>query len=226
MTSTHVGREFKISKTLSQILRRRALESDIHVQPDGFCFLRQVLACLLLRRLNATQADIQRIVARDDKQRFAVMKKKKKIMIRAVQGHSMTLVEDKYLLQRVDPDNLPDCCVHGTYRKHFESIKKKGLLAGGHQGQTFRNHVHFSSFAPGDKRVISGMRYDCEIAIWIDLKRAIRDQIPFYLSANRVLLSPGVAGVIDTKYFTHACDLKTKTFLWIRISTCLPLKAR
>ncbi|CAK8991910.1 Pentatricopeptide repeat-containing protein At1g74850 [Durusdinium trenchii] len=87
---------------------------------------------------------------------------------------------------------------HGTYRRHFDSIRRVGLLAGGGQGQGFRNHVHFSPCEPGDKRVISGMRsdaqhcvftvlvssrgYDCEIAIWIDLKRAIADNVPFYMS--------------------------------------------
>eukprot|EP00438_Fugacium_kawagutii_P023720 Skav228047 [mRNA] locus=scaffold1188:212826:213635:+ [translate_table: standard] len=203
------GRELKISKTLSQILRHRALEFDIDVQPDGFCFLHQVLACPWLASLKTSQVDIEKIVAGNDKKRFELKGKDGQMMIRAVQGHSMKVVEDNHLLQNVDPENLPDCCVHGTYRKHFESIKKKGLLAGGRQGQTFRNHVHFSSFNPGDKRVISGMRYDCEIAIWIDLEKAVRDKVPFYLSANQVLLSPGIDGVIDKKYFTHARDLKT-----------------
>ena len=37
------SRELKISKTLSQILRHRALEFDIEVLPDGFCHLDEVL---------------------------------------------------------------------------------------------------------------------------------------------------------------------------------------
>eukprot|EP00913_Durusdinium_trenchii_P002553 g2362.t1 len=82
---------------------------------------------------------------------------------------------------------------HGTYRRHFDSIRRVGLLAGGGQGQGFRNHVHFSPCEPGDKRVISGMRYDCEIAIWIDLKRAIADNVPFYMS-------PLLAGLEKTAF--------------------------
>ena len=203
------SRELKISKTLSQILRHRALEFDIEVLPDGFCHLDEVLACPWLSGLKTTQADVERIVAGNDKKRFE-LKGDGRVMIRAVQGHSMKVVDDSQLLQTVDLKNLPDCCVHGTYRKHFESIKRKGLLAGGRQGQSYRNHVHFSSFNPGDERVISGMRYDCQIAIWIDLKKAVQDGVPFYISTNQVILSPGINGVIDKKYFTHARDLQNK----------------
>jgi RNA:NAD 2'-phosphotransferase (TPT1/KptA family) len=203
------SRELKISKTLSQILRHRALEFDIEVLPDGFCHLDEVLACPWLSGLKTTQADVERIVAGNDKKRFE-LKGDGRVMIRAVQGHSMKVVDDSQLLQTMDLKNLPDCCVHGTYRKHFESIKRKGLLAGGRQGQSYRNHVHFSSFNPGDERVISGMRYDCQIAIWIDLKKAVQDGVPFYISTNQVILSPGINGVIDKKYFTHARDLQNK----------------
>ncbi|CAK9041702.1 unnamed protein product [Durusdinium trenchii] len=208
-TESGSGRERKMSKTLSLLLRHSALDFDIEVRPDGYCLLQEVLACPLLSSLNTTQADVERIVAGNDKKRFELKEDKEDgHMIRAVQGHSMKVVDDDQLLQNVDLKNLPDCCVHGTYRKYFESIKAKGLLAGGRKGQSFRNHVHFSSFNPGDKRVISGMRYDCEIAIWIDLKRAIEDGVPFFLSTNRVILSPGISGVIEKKYFTHARDLQ------------------
>lgn len=54
------------------------------------------------------------------------------------------------------------------------------------------------------------MRYDCQIAIWIDLKEAVQDGVPFYISTNQVILIPGINGVIDTKYFTHAPDLQNK----------------
>ena len=204
------GRELKISKTLVQILRHTALEFDIDVRPDGFCLLQEVLGCKWLASLNATQADVERIVAGNDKKRFELKEDEGRFFVRAVQGHSMKAVDDDQLLEHVTLKNLPDCCVHGTYRKHFESIKAKGLLVGGRQGQSFRNHVHFSSFKPGDKRVISGMRYDCDIGIWIDLKKAIEDGVPFYMSANQVILSPGIDGVVDKKYFTQARDLRNK----------------
>ena len=44
---------------------------------------------------------------------------------------------------------------------------------------------------PNDKRVVSGMRKDCEVAIWINLKAALEDGVPFYRSQNQVILTPG-----------------------------------
>jgi len=203
-------REVKISKTLTQILRHKALELEIEIRPDGYCYLQKVLDCPWLSELEVTKEDVQQVVKRSDKKRFELKDEDGEVLIRAVQGHSMKVIDDNQLLQKLDLTNLPDCCVHGTYRKYFESIKSVGLLAGGGQGQGFRNHVHFSAFAPGDKRVISGMRYDCDIAIWIDLKRAIQDEVPFYMSTNQVILSPGINGIIDKKYFKRARDLHKK----------------
>lgn len=203
-------REVRISKTLTQILRHKAVELEVGIRPDGFCPLRKVLECSWLSELDVKQSDVEQVVKRSDKKRFELKEEDGEVMIRAVQGHSIKVIDDDQLLKKLDLTNLPELCVHGTYRKHFESIKQNGLLAGGGQGQGFRNHVHFSAFAPGDKRVISGMRYDCEVAIWIDLKKAIEDEVPFYMSANQVILSPGINGVIDKKYFTKARDLHKK----------------
>lgn len=203
------SRGVQISKHLSQILRRRAPDFHIDIQPDGFCLLQQVLACPCLAALRTTQKDVEDIVTEDAKHRFELTDQRGNMMIRAVQGHSLKVVEDNQLLRQIDPDNLPDCCVHGTYWKHFESIKFHGLLAGGRKGRTYRNHVHFSSFHPGDRRVISGMRSDSQIAIWIDLQKAIDDGIPFYWSTNQVILSPGRDGVLPPQYFSYAQDLMT-----------------
>merc|ERR1712118_628965 len=118
-------------------------------------------------------------------------------LIRASQGHSIKAVEDEHLLQKLfetDTD-LPHVCVHGTYLRYLQSIQQWGLVAGGlHQGKkwTERNHVHFAPSKPSDGRVISGMRQDCEVAIYLKLREAIRDGIPFYRSANQVILTPGI----------------------------------
>merc|ERR1740129_956747 len=136
-------------------------------------------------------------------------------MIRAVLGHSIKVVEDSRLLRQLcsTDEDLPANCVHGTYRRHFEKIRNNGLMAGGGHGQAFRNHVHFVPYEPGDRRVISGMRYDSEVAIWIDLRRALSDGLPFYMSANKVILSPGIDGRVDRKYFLKAKDLRSKEVL-------------
>ena len=120
------SRELKISKTLSQILRHRALEFDIEVLPDGFCHLDEVLACPWLSGLKTTQADVERIVAGNDKKRFE-LKGDGRVMIRAVQGHSMKVVDDSQLLQTVDLKNLPDCSVcTGHTESTLRASKEKG----------------------------------------------------------------------------------------------------
>lgn len=212
-------RDVKISKTLTQILRHKAPELGLGIQPDGYCLLEEVLACPWLKELDATWDIVQKVVQKSDKKRFELQEVGGQLYIRAVQGHSIKVIDDDKLLKKLEPgDELPKDCVHGTYRRHFESIRKVGLLAGGGQGQGFRNHVHFAPYAPGDKRVISGMRYDCEIAIWIDLKQAIADGVPFYISANQVILSPGIKGIIDKKYFLKARDLQKKEDLKLEVA--------
>lgn len=49
--------------------------------------------------------------------------------------------------------------------------------------------------------IYSGMRNRCDVAIYINLKLAMDDGIRFYRSANNVILSEGIDGVISPKYF-------------------------
>jgi len=37
-----------------------------------------------------------------------------------------------------------------------------------------RQHIHLSEDFPGSKNVISGMRHNCELAIFIDAAKAIK----------------------------------------------------
>lgn len=203
-------RSVRISKTLTQILRHKAPHLGVAIRPDGYCRLTDVLAVNWMLELDCTVDDVESVVRDSDKKRFDMIDESGEQMIRAVQGHSIKDVEDECLLRRLcaGDSDLPQLCVHGTYRRHFEKIKASGLMAGGGHGQGFRNHVHFAPFEPGDRRVISGMRYDCEVAIWINLPRALEDGLPFYVSANQVILSPGISGRIDRKYFVKAEDLR------------------
>lgn len=44
------------------------------------------------------------------------------------------------------------------------------------------------------------MLYDCEVAMYLDLRQAIDDGIPFFTSANQVILTPGIQCVVPAKY--------------------------
>ena len=204
-------RDIRISKNLTLILRHKALDLKIEVRPDGFCPLGEVMKTEWMQELEATQQDIIWVVESSDKRRFELMEEAGRKYIRAVQGHSMKVVEDEALLRRpsLEDADLPEVCVHGTYNKHRLSIITNGLLAGGGQGSTFRNHVHFAPRPPGDKRVISGMRHDSEIAFYIDLKSALGKGVPFYVSGNEVILSPGIQGRISPEFLVKWVDLQT-----------------
>ena len=102
-------------------------------------------------------------------------------------------------LEPIGVTNLGDypVVVHGTNPKAWASIKVTGLNRMG------RQHVHFAKGLPGEGGVISGMRKGSEVMVHLDLAGAVRDGIPFFVSANGVVLSPGEGdtGVVPAKYF-------------------------
>ncbi|KAM6575626.1 hypothetical protein CsatA_023953 [Cannabis sativa] len=86
-------------------------------------------------------------------------------------------------------------CVHGTYRKNLESILQSGL------NRMKRLHIHFSRGLPTEGKVISGMRRNVEVLIYLDVKKALKEGMKLYISDNKVILSEGIDGVIPVKYF-------------------------
>jgi len=143
---------------------------------------------------------IKEVVDTNDKKRFELKADtdangNKIWLIRATQGHSLKSVSDDDLLEKLTDVSGISSCIHGTYKEPWNSIKKTGLNKMG------RNHIHMSIGYPGDGQVISGMRKTCDVYIELDLEKAIQEGVPFYVSKNKVVLSPGINGVIPTKYF-------------------------
>lgn len=72
-----------------------------------------------------------------------------------------------------------------------------------------RQHIHLSEDFPGSKDVISGMRSNCQIAVYVDIKSAMRSGLKFYRSSNNVILCPGNEnGYLETRFFSKVVDLK------------------
>jgi len=196
-------REVKISKACTQILRHLGARLGLAIRPDGFICVSELLKCKLLVQLNTTEGDLEQVTHSSDKQRFELRSEGGVKYMRAVQGHSMKVIQAEALLRPLlpsDPD-LPSKCVHGTYKRHFQSIMDDGLLIGGKRGRDFRQHVHFVPNEPGDAAVISGMRNDCDLAIWVDLRAALLAGMPFFLSKNQVILTAGFDGVVPMRFF-------------------------
>ena len=157
----------------------------------------------------------------------------KKFFIRATQGHSMKAVEAENLLTPItldDEASIPDAVVHGTFYGAWEPI----LASGGLQPMN-RNHVHFATgpsmeevqqnTVPGEatkgglgsvlgkNKVISGMRSDAQILIYIDIRRALAEEkeMKWWRSENGVILTEGVGEkdkIVPTKYFLAAYEIK------------------
>ncbi|XP_075693369.1 tRNA 2'-phosphotransferase 1 isoform X2 [Rhinoderma darwinii] len=194
--------DVRLSKLLSYALRHGASELGLPMGSDGFV---PVSFLLHLRQFSSiSQNDIERVVRCNDKQRFTIRTTEPggTLEIRANQGHS---IQVEVQLTPLGAD-LPPQSVHGTYLHNWPSILSSGI------SRMNRTHIHLSTELPGEgEGVISGMRRDCEVAIFIDLPKAIADQIPFFWSANRVLLTPGNAdGVLLPKYFLKVLQLRPR----------------
>ena len=213
-----VDRDIRISKGLSQVLRHEAEKLGLSIRADGYVNVDEVLQCSRVAKLKVTVADVERVTRDSNKQRFQLLLGPDgHLLIRAVHGHSMKIVEDRELMRPLTADDadLPWHCVHGTYKRLLPDILKQGLRAGGRAGQASRNHVHFATRAPGGGRVVSGLRHDCEVAIWVDLRGALRGGVPFFMARNRVILSPGLeGGVVPSRFFLRVLDLSSKAELW------------
>jgi len=104
-----------------------------------------------------------------------------------------------------------DCLIHGTYRKSWELIREEGL------SRMKRNHIHLARGIPGvDEGVISGMRKNCEVFIYVDGKACADDGVVFYKSDNGVVLTAGVdeSGILPTKYFLKVVDVSSGKILF------------
>ncbi|PON34620.1 Phosphotransferase KptA/Tpt [Parasponia andersonii] len=189
-----------LGRLMTRILRHMASELNLSMRSDGFVKVNDLLqlnmktfAHIPLR--SHTVDDIREAVQKDNKQRFSLMEENGELFIRANQGHTVTTVETERLLTPiVSADEIP-VCVHGTYRKNLESILVSGLK------RMQRLHVHFSRGLPTSGEVISGIRRNVEVLIYLDVKKALEDGMKLYISDNKVILSEGFDGVIPIKYF-------------------------
>ncbi len=146
--------------------------------------------------------------------------------IRATQGHSITAVTSQALaLTRLTPLTAPATVVHGTFPAAWRLI-----LASGGLRRMGRNHVHFATGVPGwgtdvmdvsgklgeegkagnvpnrakegKEVVISGMRRDATVLVWVDVRRAMEEGgLGFWRSENGVVLCEGDGeGVVGLEF--------------------------
>eukprot|EP00929_Paragymnodinium_shiwhaense_P014677 TRINITY_DN122613_c0_g1_i1.p1 TRINITY_DN122613_c0_g1~~TRINITY_DN122613_c0_g1_i1.p1 ORF type:complete len:374 (+),score=81.88 TRINITY_DN122613_c0_g1_i1:56-1177(+) len=193
------ARRESVSRTLSSVLRHRAVNLGLSMRSDGYAKLQDLLVLPVVQRLMPppTVPEVQETVHTCEKQRFSMKEEDGELWIRANQGHTVATVDDKQLLRAIKNPQELATCVHGTYLLWWEAIRKEGLRAMG------RNHIHFVPKQPGEE-VISGMRTDAQIAIYIDAAAAMADGCEFLASANDVVLTRGFDGRLPVRYFRKA----------------------
>lgn len=196
-------KDIQLSKTLSWLLRHGATNEGLTLKPDGYIDVNQLLLHKNFKgKYNKT--DIERVVNCNDKKRFNLrLNPHTNILeIRANQGHSVSEVTDAALTPLLE--SKYSTVVHGTYYKCWPQIKCHGL------NRMKRQHIHFAKGTLGDSTVISGLRKDAQIYIYIDLKKALDDGIKYYESDNGVILTRGnKEGYLLPKYFSKVVDVLT-----------------
>lgn len=157
--------------------------------------------------MGVTLADVQDVVATNEKQRFALKPKDANLatpstsaadyLIRANQGHSIKIESSSLLVPiTTEAGNIPARVLHGTYYAFWEPIVSSGGLR-----VMGRNHIHCSAGTP-EEGVVSGMRRDAQLLIEIDVQQSLEEGIKWWLSDNGVILTEGdEQGVLSSRFF-------------------------
>jgi putative RNA 2'-phosphotransferase len=165
-----------LSKFLSLVLRHKPEEVGLALDPAGWVDVDVLLAAISRHGDPISRADLDRIVATNDKKRFAFSDDGRRI--RASQGHSVE-VELGY-----EPIVPPELLYHGTPERFVPSIRAQGLL----KGQ--RHHVHLSDNPTTATAV--GQRRGKPVILTIKAGEMQRGGHAFFRSANGVYLTDHV----------------------------------
>ncbi|XP_061642874.1 tRNA 2'-phosphotransferase 1 isoform X2 [Phyllopteryx taeniolatus] len=215
-------RDVRLSKSMSYALRHGANHMGLHLSVDGYLFVEDLLAHPQFRSYKLE--DVERVVATNDKQRFKSRPHPEdcRLQIRANQGHTLQVTDLELKPVLAGSPDCPAEAVHGSYLYNWSSIQQHGL------SRMRRTHIHLAPGLPQENGVISGMRRDCDLAIFIDVRKALADGIEFFWSENRVLLTTGnFEGKLLPAYFSRAIRLKptnVSSFFREHPATVMPAK--
>lgn len=187
-----------LSKKLSKVLRHDAVKLKLELDPEGFISVAALLRSAPFRGARHSLDDIRSVVASCPKQRFALRQVGDEVFIRANQGHTIAVDEEKLLTPLTA---APPLVFHGTYHAPLSAILSEGL------SRMARTHIHFANGFDA----ASGMRASCTVLIVVDVRKALADGVKFFTSANGVVLTAGnAAGFLEPQYFAAVLDAKTR----------------
>lgn len=166
----------KVSKYLSKHLRHQPERLGLTLQPGGWVGVAELLAACARNRFPITCAQLDEVVAQNDKQRFSFDETGERI--RANQGHSVEV--DLALAPQTPPTTL----YHGTGAGSVATIRREGLL------KLRRHHVHLSPDLETAQRV--GARHGRPHVFTVDTQAMHAAGYLFYCSDNGVWLTDHV----------------------------------
>ncbi|WP_165984266.1 RNA 2'-phosphotransferase [Streptomyces sp. YIM 98790] len=166
----------RLSKYLARHLRHDPGRIGITLDRQGWTDVADLLAACARHNVPLSRAQLDAIVARNDKQRFALSEDGTRI--RANQGHT---VEVDLGLEPAEP---PEVLYHGTVGRSLAAIRAEGLRP------MNRHHVHLSPDRETATRV--GARRGRPVILTVAAGALHRAGHPFYRTANNVWLTEAV----------------------------------
>lgn len=166
------ARLVKVSKYLSKHLRHQPERLGLALAPGGWVGVDELLAACARHNFPVSRAELEEVVARNDKRRFSFDESGARI--RANQGHS---VDVDLQLERAAP---PPVLYHGTSEHAVAPILEGGLR------RMARHHVHLSPDVETARRV--GARRGRPVVFAVDAAAMTEAGHDFYVSANGVWL--------------------------------------
>ncbi|MEU1939156.1 RNA 2'-phosphotransferase [Streptomyces coeruleorubidus] len=167
-------RTVKVSKYLSKHLRHQPARIGLALDEAGWVEIDTLIAEAATHGFPFTRAELDHVVATNDKRRFAV----EGTRIRASQGHSVEV--DLGLPTETPPAYL----YHGTVARNLDAIRAEGLRP------MNRHAVHLSPDRETATRV--GARRGRPVVLTVDAAAMHRDGHVFQVSANGVWLTQAV----------------------------------
>ena len=174
----------KASKYLSKHLRHQPERLGLTLEPGGWVRVDDLLAACAAHGFRLSRAELDEVVARNDKRRFGFDDAGTRI--RANQGHSLDV---DLCLAPVRPDGV---LFHGTTAARLDSILREGLT------RQNRHHVHLSADIETATRV--GARRGRPLVLEVAAPQMVADGFEFFRSENGVWLTTAV----PPRYLTPA----------------------
>ncbi|WP_165230597.1 RNA 2'-phosphotransferase [Aquisphaera insulae] len=163
----------RTSKFLSLVLRHKPEEIGLTLDANAWADVAELIRLANDHGVRLTPPLLDRIVAENEKKRFAFSDDRTRI--RASQGHSIAVDLD------LPPTPPPELLYHGTATRFLESIRAGGLHSAN------RQHVHLSPDEATATKV--GRRHGKPVVLIIRAAEMARAGHVFYLSANGVWLT-------------------------------------